>query len=483
MSADTSLRDQAAAGVAWSTVHIWGAHAVQVGVMLVLARVLEPRDFGLFAMSQVVLTLVQAVAGQGIPEALVQADREDPADWSTGLRAVLAGSFAGGVVVAGGAPLLATLFDEAALGPLLVGLAPAVLLAGLHSMFYARARAGLMFAEHARAGIAGAVATFVVGVGTALAGGGVWALVAGLYAGQAVETGLLARATGVIPASMFDRDAYRRLIRYGRHIVGASLTTFLERRSDDYFVGLFLGADVLGLYAVAYRVLELATTVFLRAVERVAFPVFAKLQARPDLLADGVRTSFRFVALVSFPAFAGLAVVASDLMVAALGATWVGAAAPLRALAVSGFALSATLVLPSVIRALNRPQWNVVINGSKGVVLAALFALAAQVNVTAVAWVFSAGVFLTLPVFLAAVKRLVPLDIGGYLAEGAAPLVASVVMVAGLAAVAPALGGWPVGLRLATEVALGVGLYGAAILLVGRRHVHELRERIQSLRR
>lgn len=456
---------------------------MQVGVMLVLARVLEPRDFGLFAMAQVVMVLVQAVAGQGIPEALVQADRDGDVEWSTGFRAVLTGSLGGALIMGGAAGLIAPLFDEPALGVLLLGLAPALVLSGLHSIFYARARFGLMFAEHARAGIIGAVATFAAGVPAALAGWGVWALVAGFYAGMAVETALLARATGSVPFRQFDRAAYTRLVRYGRHIVAASLTTFLERRSDDYFVGLFLGPEVLGLYAIAYRVLELATTVFLRAVERVAFPVFAKLQTAPDLVADGVRTSFRFVALLSFPAFAGIAVVAPDLLVTVLGASWEGAGPPLRILAVSGFALSATLVIPSILRALGRPHWNVVINGIKGGVLAVMFAFAARVDLSAVAWVFTVGSFLTLPVFLVAARRLIPLDVRGYLAEGAAPLVATGLMVAGLVAVAPALATLGSGARLAVDILLGVVLYTAVITVVGRRHVRELGERIRALAR
>lgn len=478
-----SLRDRATTGVAWSALHVWGTHAAQLGIMLVLARLLDPRAFGLFAMVQVVLVLLQGLVAQGLPDALIQADEgDDRVAWSTGMLAVLAGGATGTGALILMAPLVVAMFGDPALEPLVVWMAPAALLHGVHAIFYARARDRLMFAEHARAGIASAIASFAVGVPVALAGYGVWALVVSAYAAQVVETTLLIRATGRIPLAGFDWASYRRLLRFGRHIVAGSMTTFLNRRADDYFVGLFLGPSALGVYAVAYRVLELVTTVFLRAVERVAFPVFAKLRGSPELMVDGIRTSFRFTSLVAFPAFAGLALVAPDLVLAALGASWAGVIDPLRILALGGIALCAVNVLPSAIRAMGYPQWNVAISAVHGVLVAGGFALTARWSVEAVSWVFTVGVLLAFPVFFVAVRRLVPVPIRGYLAEAAGPLGATAVMVTALLLLLPVLE--PVGalVRLPAAVATGALVYTGAILVIGRSHVDELIDRLAALR-
>ncbi|MEJ2504105.1 MAG: oligosaccharide flippase family protein, partial [Gemmatimonadota bacterium] len=347
---------------------------------------------------------------------------------------------------------------------------------------YARLRDRLMFASAARAGIAGAAAAFLAGVPAALAGLGVWALVISAYATQVVETLLLVRAAGVPPLAGFDQATYRRLARFGRYIVAGSLTTFLDRRTDDYFVGLFLGPAVLGLYSVAYRVLELVTTVSLRAVERVAFPVLAKLQDAPELVADAVRTSFRFVSFAAFPAFAGLAVVAPELVQVALGDDWNGAAQPLRILALGGFGLATTTVLPSVLRALGRPGLAVAIAAVKGVTIAAAFAVTARWSVEAVAWTFVVGAFLTAPVFLVSVCRLVPLSVRDYVAAGAGALGASLVMVGVLLGAAPVLE--PLGplLRLCASVLIGGLAYVGAASVLAPGRLSELRQRLRSLR-
>ncbi|MDX1674677.1 MAG: oligosaccharide flippase family protein [Longimicrobiales bacterium] len=467
----STLRDRADTGVAWSAFHIWGTKGLQLGLILVLARLLTPRDFGLFAMAQVVLSLLHPVAVQGIPEALVQSDRDDDRTWATGFRVVMVGSVAAAAALVLAAPALAGLFSASDLTGILRWLAPGALLYGLHAMAFARIRSELAFSAHARAGLAGGAAELVVGVAVAAAGFGVWALVAGFYTTLVVETALLLRATGGLPWRGYDAAEYRRLLRFGRYIVAGSFTTFLNRRSDDFFVGLLLGAEVLGFYNVAYRLLELMTTVFLRAVDRVAFPVFSKLQSAPRLVADGIRTSFRFTSLVAFPAFAGLIMVAPDAVVVALGGQWTPAVAPLRILALGGVALCATNVLPGAIRAAGYPQWNVTIAAVKGVLLAAAFYAAAGLGLEAVAWVFAVGITLEFPVYFAAARRLFPLSWRGYLAEAAAPLAGTAVMVAALWLLSPALEGLNPTLRLTGMVVAGVAVYVGAALLLARGRV------------
>lgn len=480
-TAAPTLRDRADAGVAWSALHIWGTRGLQLGLILVLARLLTPRDFGLFAMAQVVISLLHPVAVQGLPEALVQSDRDEDVTWATGLRAVMAGSALAAVVLLLAAPLLAALFNAADLTAVLRWLAPGAVLYGLHAMAYARIRSRLDFDAHARAGLAAGAAELAVGIPVAIAGLGVWALVAGFYANLILETGLLLRSTGALPWRGFVRREYRRLLRFGRFIVAGSVTTFLNRRSDDFFVGLLLGPQVLGYYNIAYRLLELMTTVFLRAVERVAFPVFAKLQSEPRLVADGIRTSFRFTSLVAFPGFAGLMVVAPDAVLVALGGQWGAAVAPLRILALGGLALCATNVLPGAIRAAGYPQWNVTIAAVKGVLLAAAFYLAAGIGLEAVAWVFTVGVYLVFPAFLAAARRLFPVPVGGYLAEAAAPLAATLIMVAALWALGPVVDGWAPVWRLAANVAAGVAVYLAGAWVLARRQLSALAARARGV--
>lgn len=483
MSADTSLRDSAARGVVWSTVHVWGTHAIQLGIMLVLARLLEPRDFGLFAMAQVVLALIQALTTQGIPDALVQADESDNRTlWSTGLLAVTGAAITAACLLWLSAPLVARMFGEPALRSLVVWMAPSVVFHGVYSMTFARARDRLLFGAHARAGVAGAAAAFVAGVPVAFAGHGVWALVAAAYAGQIVETGLLIRAAGWVPIAGFDGAGYRRLFRFGRHIVGGALTTFLNRRADDYFIGLFLGASALGIYAIAYRVLELLTTVFLRAIDRVAFPVFAKLKESPQLLADGVRTSFRFTSLLAFPTFAGALIVAPDLLTVVLGDAWIDAAGPLRILALGGIGLCIVNVLPSAVRAMGYPQWNVAISAIQGVVMAAAYAVAARSGIEAVAWVFTAGTLLVFPLFFAATTKLIPLRLGSYLSEGGGPLAATLVMGTGVWGVVSTFQSLSPTVRLAAGVVAGIVVYVAAVMVLARPHARELLQRIRSLR-
>lgn len=469
-------------GVVWSALHTWGTRALQLGVMLVLARLLEPRDFGLFAMAQVVLLLTQPIAEQGIPEALVQRDRSDPDAWSTGFLAILASCLGAALLILLTAGPLALVFRSPALEPILRWLSPILVVQGIHSFLYAHLRAGLDFASQAGAGIAGAVVAGIAGVAAAVSGLGVWSLVITAYSGVLVETLLLFRVTGRVAVTGFDTVIYRELLGFGRFIVAGGITTFLHRRTDDYFVGLFLGAEILGIYSIAYRVLEVTTTVSLRAVERVAFPVFAKLQARPELMSDAIRTSFRFTSLVTFPMFVGLVLVAHDLVLVALGPRWLPAVTPIRILSVSGIALCATNVLPSVLRAVGLPQRALAIGAVTGVILTGAFAMAAQWSLDAVAWVFTIGVYAVFPFFYVAVRRTVPISIGAYLSEAVRPLLATTVMAVVVLLAGSFLHPLAPPARLGLEVAIGSASYALVLLIFARGLLGELQQRLGRFR-
>nr|MBA2624810.1 oligosaccharide flippase family protein [Acidimicrobiia bacterium] len=175
-----SLRRSAVRGVGWSALQTVASRSLSTVVFVVLARLVEPEDFGLVAIASVFVALLTVLADQGFGQALVQRPvlertHLDTAFWlNVTIGALLA------LLLAGTAGAIANLFDEADLAPLLRALAMVPLISALGVVPSSLLRRDLAFASLAVRGLVGTAAGGVVGIAAAVAGAGAWALVAQL---------------------------------------------------------------------------------------------------------------------------------------------------------------------------------------------------------------------------------------------------------------------------------------------------------------
>lgn len=259
---------------------------VVLGGTVLLARRLSPGDFGAFAIIQFALSFLTVFGDAGLGGALVQ--KKTPPSREE-LSSVFWVQLAlGGVVLAvamAGAEALRFVWRD--LPPsapwILRALAINFALVAVRALPMISMERELLFVRLAAIDLVGSLSFYLVASGMALAGFGVWSLVAGVLAQGALGTGLAFALRPIAPSWAWDGAAVRRLLRFGvphqlKHVVGlaGSATTPL-------LCGALLGAEPVGLIQWAQQ-----TGFFpLRLVEivsRVSFPLYARLQDdRPAL--------------------------------------------------------------------------------------------------------------------------------------------------------------------------------------------------------
>jgi teichuronic acid exporter len=173
----------------------------------------------------------------------------------------------------------------------------------------------------------------VVSVALALSGLQVWALVGGRLAqGAIVAVGFLV----LFPhpkAPRVERAAVAELARFGGAVALQGALNNLARQGDSFVIGRALGADMLGLYTRAYKLMALPASFLTEAFNGVLFPVLAQVQAEPERLAKALYRATGVLALVLLPLAAVTSVLAPEIVLVVLGPAWAGAVAPLRILA------------------------------------------------------------------------------------------------------------------------------------------------------
>lgn len=472
--AGSGLRARAVKGVAWTATSNWGDQIARLLVFAILSRLLEPEAFGLVALAWVFIGLTDVVAEQGLVDALVQRKHVTKADLDTAFWMTMGLGLVLMVLLAALAVPIATALDQDALAPVLVVLALVIPIGSLSHVQRAILRRDLAFRSLALRTLVGVAVGSVVGVGAALLGFGVWSLVAQRIATQLTGTVVLWRVTPWRPGFAVDMADARQLFGFGKHVVGFRLLNFYNANVDNFLVGAVLGPVALGFYTVGYRILRMVIQLTSNLIDSVAYPLYARLQDDPARFRRAYYKSSGFAALVAFPAFTMLLVLAPELVSVLFGPQWSESVPVMQVLAILGLVRSVNYANSSSLTALGKPSWRVVIVGITSVLNTAAFLVAVYYGgiVAVAAAAMGVGIAVT-PISYWALHRLVPFSVGRYLRLIAGPAVAAAALAVAVVAVHYVLPDARALVSLLVLSAVGVLVYAATVHAVSRPLAHE----------
>lgn len=334
-----TLREHALSASRWTASAVFFRAAVQFTQTAVLARLLAPSDFGLLAMSGTVVAVASLFADFGLSSALIHFPLPSKAIRSAlyllniGVALLLA------LAMAAIAGPVAALYNQPFLTPVVMTLGLAFPLYAAGQQFRALAEKRLDFAALAKIDVTASVAGFGVAVTSALAGAGVYALVAGVLANAAVSSLLstFLLGSGELQFRKMDFNGIGPFLGYGGHRVGEQVWNNLLQQADVFIASLSAGPGAVALYATPRnQCLSLANTIVNPVVTRVGLPIMARLQGSPDGLRNVYLKTMRFTASINFPLYGMLALFPSEVVTLFLGSQWIGAAPFLRIFALWG---------------------------------------------------------------------------------------------------------------------------------------------------
>lgn len=352
-----SITQQSAKSGVWVSGIKVSNRLLQILLLIILARMLTPRDFGLVGIALVTLGATQQLSKIGLDAALIH-DRADDVDQYLNTTWVLEATrglliFA---VLFAAAPYVAALFNEPEATWLIRVIAIGPLALGLRNPGAVYFRKDLAFHREFVYQASGGVAQFVVGVGYALVSPTVWALVVAFIAGDVVRSIASYLLHPYRPAPRFDGGAARRLINYGKWITGGSIIYWIYSQGDDAFVGWYLSATALGFYQYAYRIADIPSSEVSEVISSVTFPAYSKLQDDPARLRQALLGATRMSMVVTFPMAFGIALIAPSFVPVVLGDDWRPMIVVLQLLALYGLVHSMTRNFGSVWKAIGRPD-------------------------------------------------------------------------------------------------------------------------------
>ncbi len=327
---------------------------VQFVGVAVLARLIDPTDFGLVGMVAAVLGYLNLFSDAGLSQATVQRDRINHAQvstlfWANGLLSLLLGGLAAAL-----APVIAWFYNEPQLVAVTLALSTSFAFRGFSAQHRALLSRNLLFHRLALIPLLAGSTGLALAITAAALGAGLWALVIQQVAAAAL-TSLLAWAFFPwLPGLPRRRAGTRSLFAFGGLFTLSNSMNYLFYNLDNVLIGWYWGPAALGLYTRAYALLLVPMKQIVGPLNGVALPTLSKLQHDPDRFRTALQTGVSLLALAALPLSVFLLVATHDFVLTVLGPKWIAAVSIFRALGPAAILLTLTPAVGWVFVALGR---------------------------------------------------------------------------------------------------------------------------------
>jgi O-antigen/teichoic acid export membrane protein len=266
---------------------------------------------------------------------------------------------------------------------------------------------------------------------------------------------------------MFHYPAIRPLVRYGLYLMGTNILAYGSRSTDNLLIGKFVGSSALGIYSRAYALMLMPMLTVTRVVGHVLFPVLSTIQTDLTRVRGIVLRATGGIALLTFPAVAGVLVSAEPMVWTVLGERWMELVPVLQVLCPVAIWQSFNSILVTVYNALGktRLQFQVDLVGH-AITVSAIAAGLALGGVLGVAYGYLAASFVHFCLHALVTSRMIQLPLWSLLVRLLPTILISVVMSAAswLAGNLAVETGWGRPVQFAFMAVVGVLSY---VLLLG----------------
>lgn len=359
---------------------------LQLVGLAVLARLLDPADFGVVAMVTAAIGFADILRDFGLSSAAVQAPTVSRGErinlfWANSGLGLLCT-----LVVAASTPLLVAFYDEPTLVHIVPALSLVLVISGINTQYRADLGREMRFVALASSDVIAQLVGTIVAIVVALAGGGYWAIVA-----QQLTVAVVALVVNIIstrwrPGLPQRRTSIRRFFRFGLSVFGTQVLGYASKNADTVALGAFWGPSVLGVYNRAQQIAVVPLNQINGPLTRVALPVLSRAHLDPDRFARATQRAQLAGAYGTATVLAFVAGLAVPLVAVLLGPGWSEVAPILALLAIAGVFRSLSQLAYWIFLASGRPGVQFTLDLWAQPVLVALIVLGASQGALGAAW-------------------------------------------------------------------------------------------------
>lgn len=334
-------------GTLWMVSMRWTIRLIGLINTAIIARLLNPTDFGLVALAMIAVDLIVTVTDGDMDMALVRAAEASPALLRTGWTLkVMAGILSWGMITVAAVPTAAH-FGEPRIADILAIAALRPLILGFESIGVIQFRRQLRFAAEFRYLVAQRILTFLAGLGLVLAFRDYQALAWSMPASAAISVALSYAVAPGRPGLCLTH--WRDFWHFSRWQVLFNAARLVGERCDPLVISRLASLGDTGMYVVGYDLAMMPTREIMLPAGRALMPAYARMAHDPEALADSFRSVLGFAAIIACATGVGMSCIAEDAVLLILGDQWRGAIPFVRWLGIFGALEGMWLMLDPVL--------------------------------------------------------------------------------------------------------------------------------------
>lgn len=436
----------------------FGSMLLTMAVRFVILRLLTREILGFMSIPSAVVTVLLVIVDGGFSQSLVRHRNPGPYDYKSVFIFNLLVATALYLLLVATMPFVARWYDMpevARITPVFFLLLPLNALCTVQNAIFTRQfRFELLSKVTFFSSLVGGLAAIAL----ALAGWGIWSLVAERVLAAAVRAALLWWLSEWRPRGACGIAPIREMAPFGYSLMATDLISNFYGKIPQFFLGKLYSPATLGSFDQAVKLKDMPATTGMQAIQNVTFPALAKIRDDAPKFAESYRQVVMVVAYVMFPLMLGMSAVAHDMFAVLLGREWMPTVPYFEVVCLSGIFYTVGLVASNVLKAQCRGPLIVRLEIVKKILMTVVFAVTIPHSVMAVVWGLVVIAACEMAVNFGAARRFTTLSIRRILVTLLPVALVSAAMYAAVRATALWLPGNDI-LRLLAEVSVGVLVY------------------------
>lgn len=358
-----SLTGKAVHGLLWISLSTAFMKFLSFIINIILARMLEPVDFGLISIALLLTNFLDLFRDFGFGTALIYKEKDPDykaANTAFVIFPILASILY--IIIYIFSPYISNFFHEPQAESIIRILSLFLIITSFGAVQQILIIKELEFRKKFIPDIIPKIGYGISSIWLAYNGYGVWSLVGGWLVLGLINVITYWNMVKWRPSFSFDKIIALEMLGYGKHIIGANIIIFFITGVSIIFIGRMLDTAQLGFYSLAFSIANMFGIQFADVLNKVMFPVYSKLQNDLDSMNRAYLRTLKYVTFFAAPLVFGIISVSYDFILVVYGEKWLPAVGALQVLCLFGLCRTILATTENLFMASGKPEIRLKIN-------------------------------------------------------------------------------------------------------------------------
>ncbi len=331
-----SFRKNAISGFKWSFIETFTSYFFTFIVSIILARILEPDDFGLIAMSTVFASIAKTIVDGGFGDSLIRKIESTEKDYNTIFTFNIILAIFLYILLYYQSPALARYLKQPLLRDIIRVTGISIIISSFSMVQTIILRKQINFKKQTKLKIIASFLGGIICIIMAINGLKYWSLVVPNIFTSVITSVILFRTSNWKPKIQLDFQILKEHFKFGSNIMYSSFVNIVNQNIFNLFVGKYFSASTLGFYYRADNLQKLPTSTLDQVVRHVTYPLLSQIQEDKNELVEKYRILLKYISFLNSTVLIGLAANSEILIKILFGDKWLPSVSYFQLLCLTG---------------------------------------------------------------------------------------------------------------------------------------------------